>query len=294
MKEEREFLKQLNRNRFDKIPFLEYFQKDKYLRKLLFDIHKQNKQPFFDIKLFKSLNEIDKEIKDFKNLVLNEIKFNSLIYSESFVKNIIYKLEIIQIPKLTKSILNNFVDEVENVELLAAYITEDNDHSFENQYDISFKEAERKYRELKRFADNYFIYYLKEKINKFKDHNVNGLSINYLAKKQNELIPSVSVKEVLTHFETLTEKTNKKGEFYLTEEQLIIFINSTFIQLEPIKQKFNCNGFIKKNIRKIFYDFYFKNKNKEYNQTALKRKYFNIMDDAFEGFNSNDYTDFAK
>jgi hypothetical protein len=115
-----------------------------------------------------------------------------------------------------------------------------------------------------------------------------------LLKEQNNLIPKVSIDEVFNHFEVLTKQTNKNDEFYLTNEQLLIFIKSTFVDKKPIKQDFNCKGIKKKIIRKVFYDFYFGKKNKETNQTRLKRKYFNIMNDAFNGFNKNDYTDFAK
>lgn len=120
------------------------------------------------------------------------------------------------------------------------------------------------------------------------------LSKENLIKEQNKLIPKVSISEVFNHFEILTKTTNKNDEFYLTNEQLFIFVKATFIDLAPIKQNFNCRGIQKNTVRKIFYNFYFDNKNNETNHTRLKRKYYNIMDEAFNGFNKNDYTDFAK
>jgi len=121
-----------------------------------------------------------------------------------------------------------------------------------------------------------------------------NITLESILNKQNNLLPKVSIQEVYNHFNILTTSTNKNNQFYLTNEQLLVFILSTFIEQKPIKQDFNCEGFVKKDIRKIFFDFYFKNKNKETNQTRLKRKYFNIMNNAFNGFNENDYTDFAK
>jgi len=132
------------------------------------------------------------------------------------------------------------------------------------------------------------------KTKKVQQNNINDLNIVSIKNEQNKLIPKVSIDEVFNHFEILTKTTNKNNDFYLTNEQLLIFINATFIECKPIKQNFNCEGFVKKNIRKVFYDFYFKNKNKERNHTKIKRKYFNIMNDAFNGFNENDYTDFSK
>ena len=122
----------------------------------------------------------------------------------------------------------------------------------------------------------------------------NVLTLENLFLKQNNLTTKISIKEVYDYFKILTEMTNKNNQFYLTPEQLIVFINTTFSELKPIKQNFNCDTFIKKDIRKIFYDFYNKYKNRETNETLIKRKYFKIMNESFNGFNENDYTDFAK
>lgn len=111
---------------------------------------------------------------------------------------------------------------------------------------------------------------------------------------QNNLIPKMDISKAYNHFEVLTKTTNKNNEFYLTHAQLLNFVKTTFVDKNPIKQHFNCKGFKKKKVRKIFYDFYFENKNNESNHTSIKRKYFNIMNDAFYGFNEHDYTDFAK
>lgn len=118
------------------------------------------------------------------------------------------------------------------------------------------------------------------------------IEFNALIGSQNLLIPKLPIKEVYEHFKILTEQTNKFNEFYLTKEQLFIFIKSTFIDKKPVKQKFKT--FRNKDIRKIFYQFYFISKKHEGNQTRIKRKYFNILNDAFEGFNENDYNDFHK
>jgi len=111
---------------------------------------------------------------------------------------------------------------------------------------------------------------------------------------QNFLIPKVAIEDVYNHFKILTETTNKFNEFYLTNEQLYFFIKSTFIDKKPERKKFNGIPKPKKNVRKVFYEFYVKCGKYETNQTSIKRKYFNIMNDAFEGFNENDYNDFHK
>ncbi|MBT2163525.1 hypothetical protein [Zobellia barbeyronii] len=125
------------------------------------------------------------------------------------------------------------------------------------------------------------------------DHPESGAR-KKLMKKQNNLISQVSIKEVLNHFGVLTKMTNKNGEFYLTEEQLLTFVKSTFIDLKPIKQEFNCKRFKKIDLRKVFSSFYFNNKNKENNAIKIKQKYFDIMNDSFYGFNDNDYSEFSR
>lgn len=122
----------------------------------------------------------------------------------------------------------------------------------------------------------------------------NDLYKEEIFEMQNNLIPKMDISKAYNHFEVLAITTNKNNEFYLTHAQLLNFIKTTFVDKNPIKQHFNCKGFKKKKVRKIFYDFYFENKNNESNHTSIKRKYFNIMNDAFYGFNEHDYTDFAK
>ena len=118
------------------------------------------------------------------------------------------------------------------------------------------------------------------------------ITIEELFAKQNNLIPSLPIANVYNHFKILIEITNKHNEFYLTPEQLYTFILSTFVEMKPVRQKFNCS-IVKKDLRKIFYNFYFTNKLKEKsNQTKLKRKYFDIMDKGFFGFKATDYNDF--
>ncbi|WP_027138822.1 hypothetical protein [Gaetbulibacter saemankumensis] len=120
------------------------------------------------------------------------------------------------------------------------------------------------------------------------------LNKEVLLNKQNKLIPNVSIEDVFTHFEILTKATNKDQKCYLTEQQLLIFIKSTFIDLAPIKQNFNCIMYSKKDIRSVFYRFFKKSTILEGKQSRLKQKYFNIMNDAFVGFNDTDLKEFNK
>jgi len=111
---------------------------------------------------------------------------------------------------------------------------------------------------------------------------------------QNHLIPKIGIDKVYKAFEFFILTQSKTGEYYLTNEQLLIFIENTFVKKNPVKQKWNCSDFTKYKVREIFYNFYSKSKNSEPNEKNLKRKYFDIMNDSFEGFKETDFTDFAK
>jgi len=117
---------------------------------------------------------------------------------------------------------------------------------------------------------------------------------NDILNKENALIRRVPINDVYNHFKTLTKMTSRKDEVILTNEQLLIFIKATFIDNKPIKQSWNSNDFTKISVRRIFFNFYLKVKNKESNYKNIKPKYFNIMNDAFEGFNNADYKAFHR
>jgi hypothetical protein len=62
------------------------------------------------------------------------------------------------------------------------------------------------------------------------------LTLEGILKCQNKLITKVSMQKVYEHFDILTKETNKNDEFYLTNEQLLVFINSTFINYVPLNR----------------------------------------------------------
>ena len=117
----------------------------------------------------------------------------------------------------------------------------------------------------------------------------NNLTKSSIMSKQNILIPDVNIDEVFNHFETLTKSTNRNDKFYLTNKQLLIFINATFIECKPIKQKFK-GSFSKDKIdvRSVFRKFQDNCSLRENNNKHLKQKYFNILNKSFAGFNQTD------
>jgi hypothetical protein len=114
-----------------------------------------------------------------------------------------------------------------------------------------------------------------------------------LFEKRNNLIPDVSISQVYDFFSVLVKKPNRKGVFYLSEEKLLIFIKSTFVDNDPIQQSFDIAfSRDKKDVRSIFRKFQDYCYHYEYNKTNVNTKYFGIMNKAFKGFSEK--SDFNK
>ena len=116
-----------------------------------------------------------------------------------------------------------------------------------------------------------------------------------LFKLNNNLIPKLNIEQVYNYFEVLTQSTNTRDEFYLNEEKLIKFIHSTFVEKEPIQQSFNVPFSRDKiNVRSVFQRFLNECFKFEKNSKYVKQKYFDIMNNGFEGFNEIDFEKFHK
>lgn len=101
----------------------------------------------------------------------------------------------------------------------------------------------------------------------------------------NNLIPNVKIKYVYDFFKIL-KSPNKKGSRYLSEQKLLIFIKSTFIDKKPIKQAFDVVLYRdKKDITSVFRRFQDNCCDFDHNQKNIKTRYTNIMFNGFKGFN---------
>lgn len=113
-----------------------------------------------------------------------------------------------------------------------------------------------------------------------------------ILKMQNNLIPRISLEYVYDFFKILIEP-NKKGTFYLNEQKLLIFIESTFVNKKPVQQYFNQSfSKDKLDVRSLFRKFYINCNPLDYDKKNVNRKYFDIMNNAFIGF--DDKVDYKK
>ncbi len=215
---------------------------------------------------------INKISRIVKNLILfPEEKANSKKGSRAFIKNNITELENLKLPNLTRYILTDFLNE-------QCKIIND---------DYDFIEAPSK-----TFAIEYINKYL-NKLDKNTDYTPTSDYVLFKEKilnSDNILLPKVNIKEVFEFFKVLTEEPKDKEDFYLSERKLLIFINNTFIETEKefTKQKFNIPLTNKIDVRSVFRRFQDYCSEFEYNQKRVKQKYFDIMDNSFEGFNQTD------
>ncbi len=110
------------------------------------------------------------------------------------------------------------------------------------------------------------------------------LEKDVILKMENNLIPRLEIEYVYNFFSVFT-KPNTKGEPYLSEQKLLTFIESTFVNKDPIQQSFNVSlSKEKKNIRSVFRKFQDNCDEYEKNNKGIKKKYFNILYKGFENF----------
>lgn len=107
-----------------------------------------------------------------------------------------------------------------------------------------------------------------------------------ILKMQNNLIPEVSLEYVYDFFSILI-KPNKNEKPYLSEQKLLTFIESTFVNEDPVPQSFDI-PLNKIYIRSVFYKFQINCSDLERNQKKIKKKYYDIMNDGFKGFSDSD------
>ena len=128
MEKRRKFLNELYLNRIEKIPFIDYFQNNSYLRKSLFNMiqlqHNFDSDPFYEIRTFKILKEIYNEVEDFEKMALQPAIPNNEKVAKIFVENTINKLENIGIPKFTKLFLFDFKENQENKNIIVNYVVD--------------------------------------------------------------------------------------------------------------------------------------------------------------------------
>jgi hypothetical protein len=123
--------------------------------------------------LFEKLKKIDERIMDFNLYVTKEKDYNAKGYAEAFAKHLIHALESIDIPLLTKLVLEDFIKKEE---------------FNQNRFDVLFSQtyaadtAKVNYREIVMFAINAINDYLK--------------SLSYEKQEITPLIQAVSVQEL--------------------------------------------------------------------------------------------------
>ena len=111
--------------------------------------------------IYKILMDLFIRIDDFKIRVLKPNHFDTKEHAEAFAKSVIELLEAINIPKLTKNVLADFIGNQENL-LIETELIFDNEYHFQKKYGINYTDAKYNYRELKTYADNYINDYLKK------------------------------------------------------------------------------------------------------------------------------------
>lgn len=216
------------------------------------------------------LTFILQDIEDFKRRVIIESGYDAKQYSDAFTKNLINKLENLQIPELTKLILKDFIKDTENLDL-----------DMVKWNDSTIKNIDERYRELKRYANNNLNDYLKNILLKSESQEPQPIQnkVNVFCKTMPLSIPQ-------EHFKILTTKNSKNGKPFLTQNQYDIFIKRAFLG-ENHLQKLKFNQAPKGEKLKIQYLFrqFYKNYGFEYFNTGQTQDIFiKLLTENFIGW----------
>lgn len=136
-----------------------------------YDLLKNNNLPkkyyshsIYETEIFKKLSLIVTDIEDFQKRIIDAKDFDFKDYAESFAKNLIRRIEDLEVPEMTPVILEDFVKNENNAQIDAVYIIA----SFMRQKEsVPENEIRSQFRELKRYADNIINDYL-NKLDKTK------------------------------------------------------------------------------------------------------------------------------
>lgn len=121
---------------------------------------------------------------------------------------------------------------------------------------------------------------------KILDTNKKELNKDEILKMECNLIPSIKLQYVYDFFSILL-KPYKNSKPYLSEQKLLTFIESTFVNEVPVPQYFDI-PLNKIYIRSVFYKFQINCSDLERNQKKIKKKYYDIMNEGFKGFSDSD------
>lgn len=115
-----------------------------------------------------------------------------------------------------------------------------------------------------------------------------------IIKSENTFLKGFTMQKVVDHFKPLTEKKSTNGKPFLTDLQLIHFIQRGFLNKNSIsKQTFNLAVGEKGFIINRFYEFY-NIAVGQYNEPNKKKRYINLLSDNFTNWNYQSITSFFK
>lgn len=215
----------------------------------------------YETEIVVTLNLISTDIKDFQKRIIDAKDFDLKVYSDSFAKKLIRRIENLNIPELTTIILEDFVKNDNNTEIEIECIV--------NQFtggSGTFQDDEIKgqYRELKMYADNFINDYL-EKMDNSEKTKI-GKTIGR---------PKASR---ATAQELLTDKIIKKKNFLLELKKEFLTANAQeFVYL--LKQLYNLN-YIKKEPRVTYYRAFENHFGKKYSRDNNKNNFWNEKEDS--------------
>lgn len=132
-----------------------------------------------------------------------------------------------------------------------------------------------------------------EKNNQLKPSEIES-RLSEIKNTENKFWKGLPMEQVVKHFEVLTIKKSKNGNTFLTQEQLITFLEKGFLNnVNHPKQKINCASGEKGFVIKRFYEF-FDLVTSRYSYPQKKEGFISLFTDCFENWEPETIFSFFK
>jgi len=279
-------------------PGVFYFDVESKLQNLMNEFNQLVSNKSVDIKYYgrnlldtpmvKTLNQIGSNFTEFEKYVSRENKKDYQTYASAFASQIIALTDKLHLIDLKISILNKFLDEVGNTDIMLSAIMQNgyyNSDQLRGEYDI-----------LKLFANKL----LRDELNKMKQLYIEALNLPFddmkLSQNANTLSTYADTVIEINHFNQMNMEDVRKyfvpsfntfidGQKLLSDKSQKAFFDSVFLGKPQLSVKLVfATGVTKRFVISIFHKYYIVCKNNYEPSPNCSVKYRKILEDNFLGY----------
>lgn len=128
----------------------------------------------------------------------------------------------------------------------------------------------------------------------YEDHHSPDEELLSISKQENKFWKGLPMQKVVDHFRVMTERKSRNGEYFLTREQLALFLKRGFLKDEKMPvQKINCVNGEKGFVIKRFYEL-FNLAAGQYGYPNRKQPFINLLTSCFDNWPKDSITAYFK